>query len=123
MRLLIDDYPAAARDLEQALGIFRDLGDRLGQANALTDLGVVRLLLAGDYPAARDLEQALGIYRDLGNRRSEANTLRSLGEVRRAGGITRPRPGTWSRPWVSTAASAISKARPTPSPPSRPCGG
>jgi len=86
MRLLIDDYPAAARDLEQALGIFRDLGDRLGQANALTDLGIVRLLLAGDYPTARDLEQALGIYRDLGNRRSEANTLRSLGEVRRAKG-------------------------------------
>ena len=30
------DYPAAAQDLEQALSIYRDLGDRLGQANALT---------------------------------------------------------------------------------------
>jgi tetratricopeptide (TPR) repeat protein len=44
------------------------LGDRLGQAGALNDLGVVRWL-TGDYPAAAQvLEQALGIYRDLGDR-------------------------------------------------------
>ena len=39
------------------------LGDRLGQANALSDLGDVRQLTS-DYPAAAQaLEQALGIYR------------------------------------------------------------
>ena len=32
---MTSDYPAAAQVLEQALAIYRDLGDRLGQANAL----------------------------------------------------------------------------------------
>jgi len=62
------------------------LGDRLGQANALNDLGDVRRLTC-DYPAAAEaLEQALGIYRDLGNRLGQANALRDLGAVRRLTG-------------------------------------
>ena len=86
MRWLTDDYPAAAQALEQALGIYRDLGDRLGQANALRDLGVVRRL-TGDYPAAAQaLEQALDIYRDLGDRLGQANALSYLGVVRLADG-------------------------------------
>ena len=72
MRQLTGEYPAAAQILEQALGIYRDLGDRLGQANALHYLGDVRQL-TGDYPAAAQvLEQALGIYRDLGYRPGQA---------------------------------------------------
>ncbi len=64
----------------------RHLGDRLGQADALNDLGVVRHL-TGDYPAAAQaLEQALGIYRDLGDRLGQANALNDLGKVRRAAG-------------------------------------
>ncbi len=62
------------------------LSDRLGQANALSDLGVVRWLM-GDYPAAAQaLEQALGIYRDLGDRLGQANALSHLGDIRRATG-------------------------------------
>ena len=58
------------------------LGDRLGQANALSDLGDVRRL-TGDYPAAAQLlEQALSIYRDLGDRLGQAHALRDLGVVR-----------------------------------------
>ena len=58
------------------------LGDRLGHANALRDLGDVRYL-TGDYPAAAQvLEQALGIYRDLGDRLGQANALAYLGTVR-----------------------------------------
>jgi tetratricopeptide (TPR) repeat protein/transcriptional regulator with XRE-family HTH domain len=60
----------------------RHLGDRLGQASALTDLGEVRCV-TGDYPAAAQaLEQALGIFRDLGDRLGEANDLSCLGLVR-----------------------------------------
>jgi tetratricopeptide (TPR) repeat protein/transcriptional regulator with XRE-family HTH domain len=82
MRLLTADYPPAARDLQEALGIFRDLGDRPGQAGALTYLGMVRRL-TGDYPAAaRDLEEALGIFRDLGDRLGQAYVLADLGTVR-----------------------------------------
>ena len=58
------------------------LGDRLGQASALNDLGTVRRL-TGDYPAAAQvLEQALGIYRDLGDRLGQASALSDLGGVR-----------------------------------------
>ena len=39
---MTEDLPGAARDLEEAQGISRDIGDRLGQANALTYLGCVR---------------------------------------------------------------------------------
>jgi hypothetical protein len=69
-----------------AIQAARHLGDRLGQANALTDLGDVRRL-TGDYPAAAQaLEQALGIYRDLGDRLGQANALHDLGDVRRPTG-------------------------------------
>ena len=62
----------------------RHLGDRLGQAGALNDLGGVRQL-TGEYPAAAQaLEQALEIYRDLGDRLGQANALNDLGDVRRA---------------------------------------
>ena len=61
-------------------------GDRLGQANALSDLGSVRRL-AGDYPGATQaLEQALAIYRDLGSRLGQATALHHLGNVRRSTG-------------------------------------
>jgi tetratricopeptide (TPR) repeat protein/transcriptional regulator with XRE-family HTH domain len=60
----------------------RHLGDRLGQAGALTDLGDVRWI-TGDYPAAAQvLEQALGLYRDLGDRLGQANALSNLGVAR-----------------------------------------
>jgi tetratricopeptide (TPR) repeat protein len=80
------EYPAAAQDLEQALGIYRDLGDRLGQANALSELGVVRRA-TGDFPAAAQaLEQTLGIYRDLGDRGGEATALNEKGTLHRVSG-------------------------------------
>src|SRR4029077_12456744 len=65
-----------------AIHAARHLGDRLGQAGALNDLGDVRRL-TGDYrAAAQDLEQALGLYRDLGDRLGQANALNNLGAVR-----------------------------------------
>jgi len=71
---------AAARHAA-ALEAARCIGDRLGEANALTDLGTVRWL-TNDYPgAAHDLRRALGIYRDLGDRLGQANALNSLGAV------------------------------------------
>jgi tetratricopeptide (TPR) repeat protein/transcriptional regulator with XRE-family HTH domain len=61
----------------------RQLGDRPGQALALTSLGDVRRL-TGDHPgAARDLQEALDIYRDLGDRPGQAGALANLGNTRR----------------------------------------
>jgi tetratricopeptide (TPR) repeat protein/transcriptional regulator with XRE-family HTH domain len=69
-----------------ALAAALDLGDPLGQANALADLAEMRQL-AGDYPdAAQALEEALGIYRDLGDRLGQANSLQYLGVVWRTTG-------------------------------------
>jgi tetratricopeptide (TPR) repeat protein len=85
-RVLTDDFQGAARDLEEALGIYRTVGNQLGQANVLNNLGDMRRLI-GDYPAAaRDLEEALGIYRTVGNRLGQANVLTNLGIMRRLTG-------------------------------------
>jgi DNA-binding SARP family transcriptional activator/tetratricopeptide (TPR) repeat protein len=85
-RGLSGDFPGAARDLEQALGLYQDLGERLGQASALTRLAYMRGL-SGDFPgAARDLEQALGLYQDLGERLGQANVLAKMGDVQRMTG-------------------------------------
>jgi tetratricopeptide (TPR) repeat protein/transcriptional regulator with XRE-family HTH domain len=86
VRSLAADYPAAARDLQQALAIYRDLGDRLGQVGALTNLGGVRRLTP-DWPAAaRDLQEALDTSRDIGDRLGQAYALLHLGQVRQMTG-------------------------------------
>ena len=60
----------------------RHIGDRLGQASALLNLGIVRWLTA-DYPgAAGALAEALGISRDLGDRLGQASALLDMGAVR-----------------------------------------
>jgi tetratricopeptide (TPR) repeat protein/transcriptional regulator with XRE-family HTH domain len=69
-----------------AIKATQHLGDRLGQADALTDLGDVRRMMGDSPAAAQDLEQALGIYRDLGDRLGQANALSSLGVLRRMTG-------------------------------------
>jgi tetratricopeptide (TPR) repeat protein/transcriptional regulator with XRE-family HTH domain len=73
-----DAIPLHTAAIEAAL----HLGDRLGQANALHNLGDVRWL-TGDYPAAAQaLKQALGIYRHLDDLLGQANALHYLGIVR-----------------------------------------
>jgi tetratricopeptide (TPR) repeat protein/transcriptional regulator with XRE-family HTH domain len=79
IRCLTGDHPGAARDLQEALGIYRDLADRPGQARALKPLGEVRQTL-GDWPgAARDFQEALGISRNIGDRPGQALALTCLG--------------------------------------------
>ena len=85
--LLRHDGPWAEAIIRHATALrsARHLGDRLGQANALTNLGDVRWL-TDDYPGAtRDLEEALSIYRDLGDRLGQANALTCVAEVQLAG--------------------------------------
>ena len=69
-----------------AVAAARNLGDRLGQANALYDLGDVRRM-TGDYSgAAEALQEALGICRDVGSRQGQADALTGLGVIRRLTG-------------------------------------
>jgi len=75
-------WPEAVTRHTAAVQAARQLGERLGQANALNDLGHL-LRLTSDYPAAvQVLEQALAIYRDLGDRLGQANALFDLGPIR-----------------------------------------
>jgi len=82
--LLRHDGPWAEAITRHAAAVqaARHLGDRPGQAGALTDLGELGPD-TGDYPgAARDLEAALDIYRDLGDQPGQARALLNLGIVR-----------------------------------------
>ena len=75
MRRLTGEYPAAAWDLEEALGIYRDLGDHPGQTMALNNLGLIRHETGDFAAAARDLEEALNISRGTSDRLDLANAL------------------------------------------------
>jgi DNA-binding SARP family transcriptional activator len=87
MQYLTSDFPGAADTLEQARDIYRGIGDRLGEANALYSLGIVRQQRTDGFPGTTDLlEQSLGIYRGIGDRLGEANALSTLGIGRRLAG-------------------------------------
>jgi tetratricopeptide (TPR) repeat protein/transcriptional regulator with XRE-family HTH domain len=60
----------------------RKLGDQLGQANALKDLGSMRQFACDYRGAARALREAFDIYQDLGDQLGQADVLSSLGLVR-----------------------------------------
>jgi tetratricopeptide (TPR) repeat protein len=82
--LLRQDGPwteANARHAAAALAAAH-LGDRLGRANALNQLGIARWLVDDIPSSVAALEEALGTYRDLGDRLGEANALSNLGHVR-----------------------------------------
>ena len=62
-----------------ALDLYRQLGNRLGEAEALTQINIVQRL-TGDYAAATaSLARALELHRDLGSRAGEASALNRLG--------------------------------------------
>ncbi|MBU1878291.1 MAG: tetratricopeptide repeat protein, partial [Chloroflexi bacterium] len=76
-----DNYPLARTWLEQALRLYQELGDALGEAEALHDLGL-GALSQGIYDGARAyLEQSLRIFCQIDNRWGEAMSCWSLGNV------------------------------------------
>jgi non-specific serine/threonine protein kinase len=80
------DYADARPLIEEALTIYRTLGDRRGEARALGGLQL-GALFTEDFADARSYgEQALAIYRELDQKRGVAITLNNLGSVERAAG-------------------------------------
>ena len=79
-------WEQAAVLFRTALTTARARGDRLGEADALWDLGKVRHTTGDLSVAAGFHEQALAIYRSLGNRLGEANALHDLARTRHAAG-------------------------------------
>jgi tetratricopeptide (TPR) repeat protein/transcriptional regulator with XRE-family HTH domain len=67
---------------QSALAAARQAGDRLGEADALTTLGVLQRE-SGSYPAAAaSLARALALYRDIGDPADQADALNELGFLR-----------------------------------------
>jgi tetratricopeptide (TPR) repeat protein/transcriptional regulator with XRE-family HTH domain len=69
-----------------AIAAAQQLGDQLGHAGALNDVGTVWRLTDDNAAAARAHKEALGIYRRAGNMLGEACALLSLGSVGRLTG-------------------------------------
>jgi len=75
---LTGDYPAAASH-QQALALFRDDGNRLGQAETLNCLGELTSRTADGQQARDHHARALAIARDLGTPLEEARALEGIG--------------------------------------------
>ena len=80
------DYPAAAQALEQALGIYRDLGDRGGEAEALNKRGTLHLVSGDPAQAEGCHRQALDLARAIDSSWDEAHALAGLGHCALASG-------------------------------------
>jgi tetratricopeptide (TPR) repeat protein len=83
---LTGDYPAAAASLHQALKLFRELGNRLGEAAALNNLGQLATRTQDTRQARHHHSQALAIAQDLGVPLEEARALEGIGHAHLQGG-------------------------------------
>jgi len=63
----------------QALGLYREMGNRLGEANTLRALGAFYVRTDQLKEGENAYTLALGLYREVKNRLGEANTLQALG--------------------------------------------
>ncbi|MGH3940287.1 MAG: tetratricopeptide repeat protein [Pseudonocardiaceae bacterium] len=80
------DWLTQQRLLTRALPIYRRIGARLGEANAIKALGDVAMAQDRYEDAAEHYGQALPIYRQIGARVGEANTLLSRARLANATG-------------------------------------
>jgi len=74
-------FQAAIQSWQQALTIYREIGDRWGEANCLNNLGSAYSSL-GQYQQAIDYQQqSLAIGREIGDHQGEAYSLGNLGSA------------------------------------------
>jgi DNA-binding SARP family transcriptional activator/Tfp pilus assembly protein PilF len=74
-------YQQAASHLQEALALYREIGNQNGQARALSNLGIVKFQ-QGRYRQAIDhQQQALALHQQTKSRADEARTLNNLGFV------------------------------------------
>jgi len=75
------DMDAALTSYEQALGLFRAVGSRLGEANTRKAIGDVQRFRDDNDAALTSYEQALGLFRAVGDRLGEASTYGSMSRL------------------------------------------
>src|SRR6516162_7497372 len=88
MRLQQADSIGARAYEEEALGLFRELGDRIGEGIGLLNLGKIAMQLGDDQRARPVLDQCLAIACAVGHRELESECQRTMGELSLAGGDT-----------------------------------
>jgi len=66
---------------EQALSLYRQVGDKAGEARTLNNIGGVYQDLNQSQKALRSLEQALSLSRQVGNKPGEATSLGNIGMI------------------------------------------
>ncbi|HEY9833914.1 MAG TPA: tetratricopeptide repeat protein [Stenomitos sp.] len=72
-------FQAALQSFQQALSIYKEIGDHFGEAASLRGLGI-RYYFLGQYQKAIEFyQQSLAIEREIGNRQGEAKSLNNLG--------------------------------------------
>ncbi len=76
-------FPSAIAHAEEAVRIFRELGDREGLAEVLTRLAGVRSFTSEFEKAEHHLEEAIGIWEELGNKYGLLDAYGSMGTLRK----------------------------------------
>ena len=66
---------------QDAIVLYREVGDQLGEANTLRVIGDVFQFKDQRDEALAHYQDAIVLYREVGNRLGEANTLKAIGEV------------------------------------------
>ena len=75
------DHETARKACEQALLLYRQVRDILGEANCIISLGDVALHQSDHETARKAYEQALPLYRQVRNIIGEAHCIKSLGDI------------------------------------------
>jgi tetratricopeptide (TPR) repeat protein len=83
LALRTDDLVGAAEAYAAALPLYRQIEDRLGEANTLKALGDLKRRTSDLVGAAEAYAAALPLYRQIEDRLGEANTLKALGDLKR----------------------------------------
>ncbi len=69
----------AIKKYEEALSLYRAVGDKSGEANAMNHIGVIYSSLSENQKALDFMNQSLPIYRAIGDKLGEAATLGNIG--------------------------------------------
>jgi tetratricopeptide (TPR) repeat protein len=73
--------PTALNRYDDALNLYKSLGDHLGEANTLRAIGDILQSLEQWQEALNSYYKALNLYESIGERLGEANTLKAIGDM------------------------------------------